>query len=241
MIGRELDWGNNIKRALFEVSLVVVGILIAFQIDTWNNDRQLRNKEIQYLSFIREGLQSDLQSIKQVTDFNAEKTEAINVLFQVLSVEISNEEAADALLAQVNTLGTFDLFIPNRIAFDNMVSAESIELVSDRELRILLSDYYSDLTPFNGTQERVAQISRRLVDILIDDLSHSGISTGPLVFNNPWIRTKSEVTVHKSETFIGTLFGMQTVIRAQSDELKEKIEKIDRLMALIEEQLGQDS
>jgi hypothetical protein len=35
--------------AIGEILLVVIGILIAFQVDSWNEDRKTSNTEIQYL------------------------------------------------------------------------------------------------------------------------------------------------------------------------------------------------
>lgn len=241
MLGKVLGLEPNLKNAFFEVGLVVIGILIAFQIDTWNNERQLRQKEIQYLSFIQDGLLSDRQRIESVIAGNDEKNKSVTFLFDIFSGEISNEEAVDALLAHVYVFGVYDVFIPNRIAFDNMVSAESIELISDRDLRILLSEYYSNISPFNGTQERVGQITRRVVDIMVDEFTHSGQEAGLLVFSNPGIRGKSEVTIHQNESFIGNLFLLQTVTQGQSDDLAQKLELIGRLLQAIEEQLGTSS
>jgi len=193
------------RHACAEVLLVVLGILIAFQIDTWNNGRQLRQKELQYLSSIRDGLLADKQSIDKVTRQNLGKIDVIDALLQLFAGQVSNERAADALVEHAFTIGTFDLYIPNRVAFDNMVSAETIELVTDRTLRLQLASYYSALTPDRGTQERVAEISRRMADFFAADLTHASETPGLFTFDNPGIRKKSEVVLHRDEAFLGNL------------------------------------
>ena len=228
------------RHACAEVLLVVLGILIAFQIDTWNNGRQLRQKELQYLSSIRDGLLADKQSIDKVTRQNLGKIDVIDALLQLFAGQVSNERAADALVEHAFTIGTFDLYIPNRVAFDNMVSAETIELVTDRTLRLQLASYYSALTPDRGTQERVAEISRRMADFFAADLTHASETPGLFTFDNPGIRKKSEVVLHRDEAFLGNLQLLRAVSVAQNDELEDKVVAIDQLLAGIQLQLGED-
>ena len=40
---------NYIKYAIGEIVLVVIGILIALQINNWNENRKFKNQEIQYI------------------------------------------------------------------------------------------------------------------------------------------------------------------------------------------------
>jgi len=49
--------------SVFEILFVVIGILIAFQIDNWNERRKTDLLEIQLLSEIRDGLSNDLNDL----------------------------------------------------------------------------------------------------------------------------------------------------------------------------------
>jgi hypothetical protein len=49
--------------ALGEIFLVVIGILIALQVNTWNEDRVQRSREVKYLKNIRLDLEKDLASL----------------------------------------------------------------------------------------------------------------------------------------------------------------------------------
>jgi hypothetical protein len=51
--------------AIGEIALVVIGILIALQINNWNESRKLRDKELEYLQGIKSDLEQDLEFIKQ--------------------------------------------------------------------------------------------------------------------------------------------------------------------------------
>ncbi len=54
--------GKYIKYAIGEIILVVIGILIALQINNWNQDRKDRAIEIQLLKNLRNSLVSDIQN-----------------------------------------------------------------------------------------------------------------------------------------------------------------------------------
>lgn len=68
---KSIIWNTNyFKYALGEILLVVVGILIALQINNWNESRKIRAQESKILSSIH----SDLQSCKKELDFGAESS-----------------------------------------------------------------------------------------------------------------------------------------------------------------------
>ena len=46
---RQNKTGKYFKYAVGEIILVVIGILIALQINTWNENRKLRNEELKIL------------------------------------------------------------------------------------------------------------------------------------------------------------------------------------------------
>ena len=55
--------GKYFKYAIGEIVLVVIGILIALQINNWNQGRIEQNKEQTYLSNIKRDLENQLNSI----------------------------------------------------------------------------------------------------------------------------------------------------------------------------------
>ena len=55
---------------------------IAFLIDNWNDWRELRIKELQYLVSIRNGLLADQDNIETILDFNTAKMVTIDAILQ---------------------------------------------------------------------------------------------------------------------------------------------------------------
>ena len=58
---------------------------IAFLIDNWNDLRELRIKELQYLVSIRNGLLADQDNIETILDFNTAKMVTIDAILQSFS------------------------------------------------------------------------------------------------------------------------------------------------------------
>ena len=64
------------RYAIGEILLVVIGILIALQVNTWNEARKTRNKELNYLSNIKSDLQLNIAERVFMANF-LPRTEAV--------------------------------------------------------------------------------------------------------------------------------------------------------------------
>jgi len=61
--------GNYFKYAIGEIVLVVIGILIALQINTWNENRKLKAKTKDYLVLLTEDLKKERENVNTQIDF----------------------------------------------------------------------------------------------------------------------------------------------------------------------------
>jgi len=80
--------GKYFKYAIGEIILVVIGILIALQINNWNNNNQLRVLERKYLTEIKNSLESDLPDIQFNLDFNESRLKSNEIILQYMNREI---------------------------------------------------------------------------------------------------------------------------------------------------------
>ena len=62
--------GQYFKYAIGEIVLVVVGILIALQINNWNENRKLKNEEFSLLLEVKSNMEATLNSFKNDSVFN---------------------------------------------------------------------------------------------------------------------------------------------------------------------------
>ncbi|WP_100629051.1 DUF6090 family protein [Algoriphagus formosus] len=105
---------NRITRylayALGEILLVVIGILIALQINTWNQQRIENEEELEILSGLKEEFENNLEEINFGININKKVTEDCLKLTEIIrskSIE-NNGELIDDLLVSIGTFNSFD-------------------------------------------------------------------------------------------------------------------------------------
>jgi siroheme synthase (precorrin-2 oxidase/ferrochelatase) len=83
--------GRYLLYALGEILLVVVGILIALQVDNWNEDRKKQQQAAEFRAQLREGVKTDMENIRTRVEFFEE---AIRYGYQA-EAELSSRDAED--------------------------------------------------------------------------------------------------------------------------------------------------
>ncbi|KAA2216735.1 DUF6090 family protein [Maribacter flavus] len=137
-----LDEGKTLKYfkyAVGEIVLVVIGILIALQVNNWNENRKVDGEIVKILTEIRSNLISDSLNIEKTY---SEKLEDINIQYTV----INKLEAGDIPYDSINYhLGR--VMLARRIVLvDNgyqLIKKLGIELLQDQNLRNKLTSYYT--------------------------------------------------------------------------------------------------
>ncbi len=133
--------GKYFKYAIGEIILVVIGILIALQINNWNNNNQLKKLETKYLTEIRNNLKSDLPDINFNIDFNESRLKSNEIILQYLNREI---DYSDSLKFHFGNLIFTTRTLPNTSAYENLKS-RGLEIITNDTLRLNITSLYSFL------------------------------------------------------------------------------------------------
>ncbi|WP_242156338.1 DUF6090 family protein [Aestuariivivens sediminis] len=131
--------GKYLKYAIGEIVLVVIGILIALQINNWNEHRKEREKEIKLLIELR----SDLIETKNDLLTDIEKSQQIlsttNELYKSL-VEDEISENTPFKLSTSYILEAAELF--PKLSANSAIQSEGITIISNVELRKKITNFY---------------------------------------------------------------------------------------------------
>lgn len=125
--------------ALGEIALVVVGILIALQINIWNEHRKTREIEINLLLELKD----DLKETKTDLITDIEKTEQLLVTTNTLYKTIIENGVSNSTPFALPTgfiLETAMLF-PKLSAYQ-AIQSEGITIISNHDLRKKITDFY---------------------------------------------------------------------------------------------------
>jgi hypothetical protein len=132
--------GKYFKYAIGEIILVVIGILIALQINNWNEGRKERIKEKTYLSRLKEDLLSDKQVIQLNKDF-------YQSVFDAGSLVLTHAEGGDGISASKWDILTA-YFHASQIWPMLMQSSTYEELKSSGELSLIQNVTLRNRLPF---------------------------------------------------------------------------------------------
>ncbi|PNQ72414.1 hypothetical protein C1T31_11505 [Hanstruepera neustonica] len=127
--------------AIGEIVLVVIGILIALQINTWNKEKQNRVLETTILENLKEDLEIQKELIQEQIDFET------SILIQVDSAKTFVSDTADKTVLErlFRDLGARRTFKANRATFSNMISSGSINLIANADLQNKIVRYFQRL------------------------------------------------------------------------------------------------
>ncbi len=128
-----------LKYALGEIALVMIGILLALQINNWNEERKSKSFEREMLSQIRTNLIQDKSNLES---FRKNGHAAVASVDKILAREIS-ETDRDSLKYWLGDIIQFDRFQPLTNAYE-LIKSKGLDQISNKELRFLLGTYYDD-------------------------------------------------------------------------------------------------
>lgn len=122
-----------------EIILVVIGILIAVNIDDWNKEKENRVLEIKYLKELKGSLLFDLGDINFNITFNQSRKKSNEIVLAHLRAELPYHDSLDFHLSNL-VFSTRTL--PKTSAFESLKN-KGLEIISNDSLRSELALMYS--------------------------------------------------------------------------------------------------
>lgn len=227
--------GRYFKYAIGEILLVVIGILIALQINNWNENRININKEVKSLSEIKENLNEDLDKIKLIEERNAVKLQHIDSAYHYLSLMNNNRAFGKRFSQLMPIITNFEGFSSTSVAFNNLVSTGKIEILRSDDLRKAISRYYSN-TSLDGTQKQITNTTQNF----LNDVGHNLLNKTLLkqVTNKDFdVRPLDELSIHKNPKILSGLFVLLNKTHEHNLKLNEMTKRIETLIVDIDNYL----
>ena len=149
--------GRYFKYAIGEIVLVVIGILIALQINNWNENRKLKSKADIYVNKIINDLKVDTLNISKLINRAVTHKKEIANYFEYFNSEDSIN--VEQLIDSINDLEVFYLkYFPVNKTFKDMESSGNSDLLLDthRDFLINLVSFQSELEIINQSYVDIA-------------------------------------------------------------------------------------
>jgi len=127
----ENKMGKYFKYAIGEILLVVIGILLALQINTWNQQRIEDKKEIELLIDLKDEFAFNLSALEESININDKVNQSCKQLTQIIR--------ADSLAQKSDLVDELIIAIGNFYSFDARIGVSS-EIVNSDKLSILKNE-----------------------------------------------------------------------------------------------------
>ncbi len=174
--------------AIGEIVLVVIGILIALQINTWNQD-QIQNREEQLA----------LINLKQDFEYNKSQLDSLLILtkskveLQFLLLNHTGNKPDPKTEGEFNTSlnasCSFTPYFPRNGYLDDLLFSGKLGLLKDQELRNRLSSWNPVFDDIKNAQRSVLLAVEKITEFFIDKgswLNADAVGTTQTVKNNPF-------------------------------------------------------
>lgn len=159
-----------LKYALGEIVLVVIGILIALQINTWKAESELQRQETVYLSNLRDDLNIQIDLFEKYILFE-------NIILRQCRDITQHYELnggfynMDSIYVKLNDLTVRTTFSNTNTTLMEMINSGQINLISNEGLKKKLVVFNQTLTGFaNITQNNNSNIVDHLVVPIVTEL-----------------------------------------------------------------------
>ncbi len=134
--------GKYMLYAIGEIILVVIGILIALQINNWNEERKARKLESNFIELLIQDLNSDAENLSDLVEGSDAAVESKNLILDYIDGDTANISSLsthflNAVFHGINT------FVPNKGAIEEIKSAGGLSLIKDQKVSNQILELYN--------------------------------------------------------------------------------------------------
>lgn len=253
---RLLEYGSITKYLLYalgEILLVVIGILIALQVNNWNENKALKSQEVVYLRFILDDLvlQKEENSTQRTAITAHVSAEEQLIAYMNNRFQVNNDQRDDMkfLLSTLLVERTYGAY---EATFLDLISSGNISLISNQALKNQIIQHYQvqkrdrDVIN-NNTLNTFKELWTKLIDrdlIVISPTIHKFVTDYSALEFNPALDFLDE-KLFENLSKEGNMILIQNVLAYKVTTTKiatrfidESDARIDQLMEAIKLELN---
>jgi len=226
--------GKYLKYAIGEILLVVIGILIALQINNWNETKKQNDSEALYYKRLLEDFElerASMAALKEEADKRIARSKTL-----ILDLDSGTKEKYDIMNAFLMAFRS-DAYVPKNVMFKDLISSGNLSLLSDLTIKNSLITFYGEqenvLSQINQNRDEKVKVSFEVINqqegLGIQEFDYLKQQLEPEILeilpNYNWIDDKSSETYKRFQNLL--LFNI-----AMSDRDKQHLDKINDLMEI---------
>lgn len=225
----ENKFSKYLLYAIGEIMLVVIGILIALQINNWNTNRKNSQFEQSILMDIDLEISSNIERLKKVIDRHEQSHNATQEFIRIFEDSLKLSEASDstvnALLMSMDYNETYD---PTSGILESIISSGQINYIKNKELKYLLASI-DDLTEDANESTKAIETQRPF-------LLYPSFAKSWIVENDKIVGYSRKRILHEPQFRMAT-YALYYNFRSQGlKEEKELLETLNHVKSIIKQE-----
>ena len=125
--------GKYLKYAIGEIVLVMVGILLALQVNNWNEGLKIKEQQNDFFRSIKEDLATDRQNLIKIIDIQATRFENTGILLKELpNISVLNKPKLDSLF--IDLLYDSPTFFPTVGSYQSALASGKLNQFENDEI-----------------------------------------------------------------------------------------------------------
>ena len=162
----ENKFSKYLLYAIGEIVLVVIGILIALQLNNLNEIDKAKDTEILYLNALHDEFSNNLIEVERVMKLNAKGLAYANALLDKMGTSDLDltEKVFDSLMYR--TIVAEIQYRPSPGTLIELVNSGKLSIISNRELRLKLASWDGILTSVLFQEEEHSKPRYKLIDLM---------------------------------------------------------------------------
>ena len=162
----KIKYAAYLRYAIGEILLVVIGILIALQVNNWNKNKNQKVEE-----------HNALINLKQDFSYNKKQLDSLILktnFFVEISLEILNHTGAkpkpkseDDFNKLLNNIATTPHYYPQNGFLDDLINSGRLDIISNAQLRNKLSSWKPDLDYIKYREEVLTNYNLDIINYVI--------------------------------------------------------------------------
>jgi hypothetical protein len=228
--------GKYLKYAIGEIILVVIGILIALQINNWNEVRKDKIAELNILKDIKGSISTDILQLKSRIELAKNDIQSANIILNHLEKNLPFNDSLNKHFVIITSTGSKD-FTPQISAY-KVLESKGIDLISNNQLKkdilnLYNIDYYRLVYEYENFHKNIHDygrpIARSLFNTTVNNteqlpelqpIDYKSLRTNVVLINTLKIIISNDRRIHKM--IIDIIEECQEIINAIDDfELKK--------------------
>jgi len=223
--------GKYLKYALGEIFLVMLGILLALQVNNWNETRKLKQKEAIYLQGLKEDFLISQKALDRVIRKTDRVAETVSYLVNIIRVNQS-EMGKVNLDSLIDSSAGYTIFMGSEGVINDILGSGQLSLINNQYLRKEIASWEANLKMIRG----IEKLSEGTVGAYIGSMRKYMDFTNYEYDKPAFIASKKEEFLNDIEfrNYLSDIIGLSDNL---NELYREKKQHIDTLIQVIDSEL----